>query len=171
MLNRLDTKEELLAQGKEALEKESIAPDDVNHFMQERGGTEIIQKEKMVSILRRPEVTMLDLLKPLTSLNNIFVNRLNELSSDKLKREILEQIEIEIKYDGYINRQQLEVEKFERVEEKIIPEDFDYKKIKTLSTEGREKLMKIKPVSIGQASRIAGVTPSDISVLMVFVGR
>ena len=114
---------------------------------------------------------MLDLLKPLTSLNNIFINRLNELSSDKLKREILEQIEIEIKYDGYINRQQLEVEKFERVEEKIIPEDFDYKKIKTLSTEGREKLMKIKPVSIGQASRIAGVTPSDISVLMVFVGR
>lgn len=87
----------------------------------------------------------------------------------RLYNEVIEQIEIELKYEGYIKRQKEEVERFERFETLQIPNDMDYKKIKSLSTEGREKLIKIKPISIGQASRISGVTPADVSVLMVYL--
>ncbi len=82
---------------------------------------------------------------------------------------MIEQIEIELKYEGYIKRQKEEVERFKRFEMLHIPNDVDYTNIKSLSTEGREKLAKIQPASIGQASRINGVTPADISVLMVYL--
>jgi tRNA uridine 5-carboxymethylaminomethyl modification enzyme len=82
---------------------------------------------------------------------------------------VVKQIEIELKYDGYIKRQKEEVEKFNRFDSLQIPEEIDYNKVKSLSTEGREKLVKVQPVSIGQASRISGVTPADISVLMVYL--
>ena len=89
------------------------------------------------------------------------------LPDTKLRREIIEQIEIDLKYEGYIQRQIEQIEKLEKFENQNIPIDFDYTKIKALSTEGREKLRKVKPESIGQASRISGVTPSDVSILMV----
>ena len=81
----------------------------------------------------------------------------------------IEQVEIELKYEGYIQRQQELVEKMEKLEKINIPLNFNYLNIKTISTEGREKLMKVKPRSIGQATRISGVTPSDISVLLVYL--
>jgi tRNA uridine 5-carboxymethylaminomethyl modification enzyme len=89
------------------------------------------------------------------------------LGEEALGREILEQIEIELKYEGYIQRQVEQIEKFNKFEDQRIPIDFNYGKMKTLSTEGRERLSKVRPESVGQASRISGVTPSDISVLMV----
>jgi tRNA uridine 5-carboxymethylaminomethyl modification enzyme len=89
--------------------------------------------------------------------------------SGRMQREVLEQIEIEMKYEGYIARQQEQVERFEKLESQAIPADFEYARVKSLSVEGREKLMKVRPASIGQASRISGVTPSDVSVLMVYL--
>ena len=89
------------------------------------------------------------------------------LQDRRLSKEVLEQIEIELKYEGYIQRQLEQIEKFDRYEDQRIPIDFGYNKLRALSTEGREKLSRVKPESIGQASRISGVTPSDISVLMV----
>jgi tRNA uridine 5-carboxymethylaminomethyl modification enzyme len=90
-------------------------------------------------------------------------------SDERMRNEVLEQIEIELKYEGYIQRQQEQIERSEAFEDRKIPVDFDYAKIKSLSTEGRERLGKIKPESIGQASRISGVTSSDVSVLMVYL--
>jgi tRNA uridine 5-carboxymethylaminomethyl modification enzyme len=97
-----------------------------------------------------------------------FLN-LRSSTDDQLYAEVIEQIEIELKYEGYIKRQREEVERCKRFEMLHIPNDIEYGKIQSLSTEGREKLKKIQPVSIGQASRINGVTPADISVLMVYL--
>ncbi|TAK59368.1 MAG: tRNA uridine-5-carboxymethylaminomethyl(34) synthesis enzyme MnmG, partial [Bacteroidetes bacterium] len=171
LLKRLNLKEELIKKGEKFIENESVSPDLINMLIRERGGNEITQKEKMASLLRRPEIRLVELLSLSESNSNSFVGAMKELQSAKLRDEIIEQIEIKTKYEGYIKRQQVEVEKFERIEEKFIPEDFDYLKVKALSSEGREKLMKVRPVSLGQASRISGVTPSDVSVLMVYVGR
>ncbi|CUS78259.1 glucose-inhibited division protein A [Candidatus Kryptonium thompsonii] len=85
------------------------------------------------------------------------------------RKDVLRQVEIEVRYEGYIQRQLEEIEKFEKYETMEIPPDFDYNKVKSLSTEAREKLMKVRPRSIGQASRISGVSPADISVLMVYL--
>ena len=101
--------------------------------------------------------------------SSTFFLSLRSSCDDQLYTEVIEQIEIELKYEGYIKRQKEEVERFERFEMLHIPKDIEYGNIKSLSTEGREKLIKIQPVSIGQASRINGVTPADISVLMVYL--
>ena len=96
-----------------------------------------------------------------------FIMKLNEIIQQKIGREVIEQLEIEIKYDGYIRRQEEEIKRFEKFESMRIPENFDYVKINAVSNEGKEKLQRIRPSSIGQASRISGVTSSDVSVLMV----
>ena len=87
----------------------------------------------------------------------------------ELTKQEKEEVEIQIKYEGYIKLQEAQVEKFKKLEEKILPEDLDYEKIKGISLEGRQKLNKFKPHSIGQASRISGVSPADISVLLVYL--
>ena len=87
----------------------------------------------------------------------------------ELSRQEKEEVEIQIKYEGYIKMQEAQVEKFKKLESKILPENIDYEKIKGISLEGRQKLNKLKPHSIGQASRISGVSPADISVLLVYL--
>ena len=84
-------------------------------------------------------------------------------------RAVLEQVEIETKYAGYIERQKNEIAKFERAEHMLIPDDFDYARVHSLSTEGRSKLMQVRPRSVGQAARISGVSSSDVSILMVYL--
>ncbi|MGH2568674.1 MAG: tRNA uridine-5-carboxymethylaminomethyl(34) synthesis enzyme MnmG, partial [Bacteroidota bacterium] len=98
-----------------------------------------------------------------------YFQRLLTRTDKRLVYEVMEQIDIELKYEGYIIRQKEQVERFERYESQQIPQDFNFYKVKALSTEGREKLSRVRPASIGQASRISGVTPSDISVLMVYL--
>ena len=88
-----------------------------------------------------------------------------------MDEEAIEQVEISLKYEGYIQKEKESVEKFNRLEDIRVPENFDYNKIKSISSEGREKLKHIQPKTIGQASRISGVSPSDISVLLVYMGR
>ncbi len=171
MLARLDLKEKLVAEGESYIRNESFDPEFINTLLRERGASEVTQKDKMVSLLKRSEIQVNDLIRITDTRENRLIQELMNLSSEKLKNEILEQIEIETKYDGYIKRQQVEVDKFDRIEGKVIPDDMNYDSIKTLSTEGREKLKKVRPISIGQASRISGVTSSDISVLMIYLGR
>lgn len=88
-----------------------------------------------------------------------------------LNREVMEQTEIQVKYSGYIKKEKVNADKLQRLENIKIPEGFDYSKLKSLSYEAREKLASIQPITISQASRISGVSPSDISVLLVFMGR
>ena len=93
------------------------------------------------------------------------------ISENKIDKEIIEQVEIYLKYSGYIEKEKNNADKLNRLEKVSIPSTFDYAKVKSLSFEAREKLIKIKPTSISQASRISGVSPSDVSVLLVYMGR
>ncbi|MHB1685915.1 MAG: tRNA uridine-5-carboxymethylaminomethyl(34) synthesis enzyme MnmG [Ignavibacteriaceae bacterium] len=135
----------------------------VNPFLASKGSSEIDSTETISRLCKRPELS----LKEILSLNGTTeIPLVKEIIEDKYA---LEQIEIELKYDGYIKRQQEMVERLERYESTKIPLTLNYSSLKAISNEGREKLNKVKPRSIGQASRISGVTPSDISILLVYL--
>jgi tRNA uridine 5-carboxymethylaminomethyl modification enzyme len=136
---------------------------DVNEFLISAGSNEIDSTETISKLCKRPEIN----LKQLLNFNGTLKEKeANDLLTDE---KSLEQVEIELKYEGYIQRQYEAVAKLEKYEETKIPLNFDFAKIKHLSTEGREKLNHVKPRSIGQASRISGVTPSDISILLIYL--
>jgi tRNA uridine 5-carboxymethylaminomethyl modification enzyme len=136
---------------------------DINSFLNENGSNGIDSAETVSKLCKRPE---LSLTKLLTIVDPEEYPIVNELMSDS---PALEQVEIELKYEGYMKRQQETIERVEKYETTKIPSTLNYLILKALSTEGREKLHKVKPRSIGQASRISGVTPSDISILMVYL--
>ena len=149
---------------KEALsyfEKESISPDDINPILEKNNSSPINQKNKISKILSRPQVKFKDLLK---------VKSIKERTKN-INHDGLEQAEIQIKYNGYIQREKETVLKLNKLEGIRIPNFFDYSKLNAISSESREKLNDIKPETIGQASRISGVSPSDINILLVFMGR
>ena len=140
----------------------SVAPDEINELLKSINSSPLNQKVKLKQVLLRPFVNIFNLSDHLYDLYN-FIN--------KYHKDFIEYSEISIKYEGYINREKDLAEKMNRLEDIKINPDFDYNKLKSLSFEAREKLLKIKPVTIGQASRISGVSPSDISVLLVHLGR
>ena len=140
----------------------SVNPQEVDPLFTSIGSSPLKQKIKADTVLSRPGVTLSLLMEA------------SPLLYDQLSgflEENLQQAEIQIKYAGYIKKEKELADKMIRLDDIRLPPDFDYRKIKALSNEGREKLSKSKPVSLGQASRISGVTPADISVLMVFIGR
>lgn len=136
---------------------------NVNSFLEKKGLSEIDSTETISKLCKRPELSVREVINLIVDNNNPLINSL--LQNDKA----LEQVEIELKYEGYIKRQYEMVERMEKYESAKIPLTLNYANIKALSTEGREKLNKVKPRSIGQASRISGVTPSDISILLVYL--
>jgi len=136
---------------------------DVNQYFEKKGLPGIESTETISRLCKRPELSLREILNLNGHVNIKIVNQL--LSDDKS----LEQVEIELKYEGYLKRQTETIEKLERYEGLIIPLNLNYLSLKALSSEAREKLNRIKPRSIGQASRISGVTPSDISVLLVYL--
>jgi tRNA uridine 5-carboxymethylaminomethyl modification enzyme len=142
--------------------KESIEPDEINPILETIGSSPITQKVKMFGILTRPSITLLDFA--------IGSPKVKEFIS-KYDMDSIEQAEILMKYEGYISKENELVDKQTRLEDLVLHDDFDYKRLTSLSAEAREKLTKIKPRTIGQASRISGITPSDISILMVYLGR
>jgi tRNA uridine 5-carboxymethylaminomethyl modification enzyme len=160
---RLIEKEELIKEGLYFIKNRSVKPSEVNSYLERIGSKPIEQSEKLEQIVKRPEVNIAELFE-LESFKSD-----NTLQKLLRRRDALRQVEIEIKYEGYIQRQLEEIERFEKYEAIEIPEDFDYTKVKSLSSEAREKLMRVRPRSIGQASRISGVSPADISVLMVYL--
>ena len=139
----------------ERLQKTVVKPTEkINHFLIEQGTTALSTGTKMAELLKRPEINY-------ESMKAIDKDR------PELSRQEKEEVEIQVKYEGYIKLQEAQVEKFKKLEEKILPEDMDYETIKGISLEGRQKLNKFKPHSIGQASRISGVSPADVSVLLI----
>ena len=138
---------------------------DINPYLISKGSSGIEASETISKLCKRPELTLKEIL-------NFFKKEEHPLINELLNNEEgLEQVEIQLKYEGYIKRQYENVEKLEKYEEAKIPLTLNYLILKSLSTEGREKLHKVKPRSIGQASRISGVTPSDISILLVYLKK
>ncbi len=150
--------------------KESIEPEIINPKLEELGTPPISQKVKLASILLRPQVEIKDIVEAVISTAPNHQDWHRWLSGVEAT-EALEQAEILLKYEGYIEKERETADKLKHVEEMNIWDDFDYKKISSLSNEARQKLSQIRPKTLGQASRISGVSPSDVSVLMVYLGR
>lgn len=141
----------------------SVSVAEANPILEEKASSPISQPDKMFKVFSRPQIDLEDILK--------FEKVKNYVEEHNLDREVIEQAEIQVKYSGYIEKEKNNADKLNRLEDVKIPENFDFSKIKSLSFEAREKLKKIKPVTISQASRISGVSPSDISVLLIHMGR
>lgn len=133
-----------------------------NDMLENLGTTPLHQNVKIISLLSRPQVGINDVRKVSSALDNLLQD---------FDKETIEQAEIKIKYESYFEKEQEIINKMQKMEDKDINPNFDYSQLVSLSKEAREKLLKIKPRTLGQASRISGVTPSDISVLMVHISR
>ena len=147
----------------EYLEKNNTEPKKINKALIRLGEKTINEPTRMSNLLKRPKVSISDL--------KVDINDFKNNLSNYMKDEILFEAETIIKYGGYINRQKEEIDKIKVYEGMIIPENFDYSSIKSLSNESREKFMNIKPQTVGQAQRINGIRPSDISILLVYLKR
>lgn len=148
-----------------ALRSEGVSPNVANPILEEVGSTPLSQQVKLANVIARPHVTMDHILRMSASLKAL-ASDLNKEHEDSV-----EQAEILLKYDGYIAREEEVALKLSRLEELNIPEHVDYRSMGSLSSEAKEKLSAIRPVTIGQASRVSGVSPSDISVLLIHLGR
>lgn len=145
--------------------KESVDPVEVNSRLEELGTDPIRQKVKLHSVLMRPQVAFDDLAKHCLPLKHFLE------AGGPYKQESIEQAEIQMKYEGYIEREEEVANKMLRLEDIGLPDDLDISRLSSLSAEAREKLVSIKPRTLGQASRISGITPADISILMIYLGR
>ena len=162
-INKLNFKTAYINELINTLKSKNIQPNEINPKLESLGESTISRNTRLERLLSRPNIRFEDI-KKAESLEPFF-------QRNTIDQESIEQAEIQIKYSGYIQKEQENVDKFNRLESIKIPEDFDFTKIKSISSEGREKLTKITPTTIGQASRISGVSPSDISVLLVYMGR
>ena len=154
---KFEQKRENIEKEIERLKKLTVKPDkEVNEILKKAGTSELTTGTKMAELLKRTEI------------NYNMLEKIDQ-GRPKLTKQEQEEVEIQIKYEGYIKLQEAQVEKFKKLEAKLLDENLDYEKIKGISLEGRQKLNKFKPHSIGQASRISGVSPADISVLLVYL--
>ncbi len=162
-LKRMEEKQQKSDDFVSFFRKTSFKPEEVNPILESLDSSLVNQSDKLFKVFSRPKLTMDHMLQ------------LDEVSSyvsdHNLDSEVLEQTEIQVKYSGYIEKEKTNADKLLRLENVRIPDNFDYSKLKSLSFEAREKLKSIQPVTISQASRISGVSPADISVLLVYLGR
>jgi len=171
-------KQEIITSEIERLEHEHVGTSkEVQELLAAHESTLLNSGTTLTELIRRPELSY-DIIEPIDKNRNIVDKCVDKCANsvdkslynvDKLKAEVIEQIDINIKYDGYIRRQQKQVEQFKKLETKKIPEDINYDEIKSLRIEAVQKLKQYRPISIGQASRISGVSPADISVLLVYL--
>jgi tRNA uridine 5-carboxymethylaminomethyl modification enzyme len=164
-VERLEEKESMVKEIIDFLSERSVSPDEINGFLKKVDTNIISQKVKAIAIASRPQVEIGALLKALEG-----GEKLEAVNSARF-REISESAEIKIKYEGYIQREKIVADKIMRLESLKIPHDINFNELVSISTEGRQKLSKIKPGSIGQAGRISGVSPSDINILLMYLGR
>jgi tRNA uridine 5-carboxymethylaminomethyl modification enzyme len=162
-IERVRFKEKYIEELRHVILSKNISPDEINPKLNKLGESTISNNTRLAKILSRPNIAFSDIIDA-KSLESFF-------KKNPKDNEAIEQVEIGLKYAGYIEKEKENVEKFNRLEGIQIPEKFKYDSLKSISTEGREKLSKIQPKTIGQASRISGVSPSDISVLLVHMGR
>lgn len=159
---RVEAKEAAAQEIARYFESISVHPDQLNHYLERQGSAPLTQKVKLLGILLRPQIYMTDLRAVLPELD-AYLSRFDQ--------EFVDLAEINMKYAGYIKKEQEMVEKMGRLEEVMLNDHLDYGRLNSLSAEAREKLTRLKPRTIGQASRISGVSPADISVLLVHLGR
>ena len=164
-INSLEEKEELIKELIDFLSEYSVSPEEINDQLIKLDTNPITQKVKAINIAVRPQIKITDLLSWLRSSTNLRAVRSVRFA------EIAESAEIKIKYEGYIQREKVIAEKIKRLESLKIPDDLDYNELLSISTEGRQKLGRIKPVTVGQAGRISGVSPSDVNILLLYLGR
>ncbi|MGV7107947.1 tRNA uridine-5-carboxymethylaminomethyl(34) synthesis enzyme MnmG [Flavobacterium sp. U410] len=141
----------------------SVKPEEANPILESKGSSPMAQPDKMFKVFSRPQLDLEDFKK--------FEKVSEYINEHQLDDEIVEQAEIQVKYSGYIEKEKSHADKLHRLEDVKIPDNFDFDKIKSISIEAKQKLNKIRPKTIAQASRISGVSPSDISVLLIYMGR
>ncbi len=161
-MTRVVTKREQVADVKKVLTTTSVEAEDINGYFAEINSAPISEKQKISKVLLRPNVSLSSLLTVVPGLQN---------SLSRISTDALEQAEIQIKYERYLEKEQEIVDKMSQLENMTIPISFDYDKVSALSNEALQKFKKIKPSTLGQASRISGVNPSDVQILMVYMGR
>ena len=142
----------------------SVSPEEINSTLERKGTSKIKQKVKAPSVISRPGILIKDVVDISEKLKAF-------IEANRLNYDCMEQVEIDIKYSGYIEREKENANKLKRLEYVKIPEDINYFKFSSLSNESKEKLNEIRPIDIGQASRISGIKPSDISILLIYLGR
>ncbi|MCL2561402.1 MAG: FAD-dependent oxidoreductase, partial [Rikenellaceae bacterium] len=166
-----DCRHEIYTQKKSLLEslirfirEYSVSPNEISSYLKSVDSAQITQKRKLYELLLRNEVSLLGLIDAISPLREL-------ISSDAYTSEIIEEAELQIKYKGYIEREKHIAEKLTRLENIRIASDFDYNSLTSLTIEARQKFSRIRPSTIGQASRIPGVSPADINVLLIYFGR
>ena len=162
-LKRMEEKHEKAEKFVQFFKNTSVTKEEANPVLSSKNSALVKQQDKMFKLFARPNITIDDVRR--------FKLVDQYISQNNLDHEVIEQAEIQVKYSGYINKERNNADKLSRLEYVKIPENFDYSQIKSMSMEAREKLKEIQPTSIAQASRISGVSPNDISVLLVFMGR
>ena len=162
-LKRMEEKQDKSNQFVNFFKSTSVKPDEVNPILTQKKSAPVKQQDKMFRLYARPNITIDDMLK---------INAVSSyVKANSLDNEVIEQTEIQVKYAGYIEKEKNNADKLNRLEHVKIPDDFNFMDLKSMSMEARQKLNNIKPVTISQASRISGVSPNDISVLLVYLGR
>ncbi len=162
-LKRMEVKQSKASNFVQFFKDTSVTPEEINPILESKDSAKVKQQDKMFKLYARPNITIEDMRK--------VVSVDKYISDNKLDSEIIEQTEIQVKYAGYIEKEKNNADKLNRLENVKIPSNFDYSKLKSMSMEARQKLAEIQPVTISQASRISGVSPNDISVLLVYLGR
>ena len=162
-LKRMEEKQEASDKFVNFFRTTSVKPDEANPVLESKNSALVKQSDKMFKLFSRPNITTEDMRN--------FKAVENYIQENDLDREVIEQTEIQIKYSGYIEKEKNNADKLNRLEDVKIPKNFDYSLLKSMSFEAREKLTNIQPVTISQASRISGVSPADVSVLLVYLGR
>ncbi len=161
-MQRVEKKQEATSEIIDLLKNSSIEPQEIDNYLMEKGTTALPQKMKLEKIVLRPQISLLDMTEHVAAVKAMLGN---------YEDEFLEQAEISVKYEGYIEKEKELVRKMQKVEKLKLKPDFDYNSIPSLSIEARQKLNKIKPETVGQAGRISGVSPADIAVLMVYLSK
>ena len=161
-MEKVIAKQHDLESAKAALKEISIEPDEINGFLESVCSSPLVNRQKAAQILLRPNIGLNEMMQAVPKLQEVL---------KQFNRETIEQVEIQTKYDTYIEKEKELVAKMSQLEDLMIPENFNYEKLLSLSNEARQKFTKIKPRTLGQASRISGVNPSDVQILMVFMGR
>ena len=162
-LKRMEYKQDASDKFVTFFKETSIRADVANPILEAKGSSPMTQGDKMFKVFSRPQIDLADILK--------FEAVTNYIEENNLDQEVIEQAEIQVKYSGYIEKEKNHADKVNRLEDVRIPDNYDFDKIKAISIEARQKLTKIRPTTIAQASRISGVSPSDISVLLIHMGR
>jgi tRNA uridine 5-carboxymethylaminomethyl modification enzyme len=161
-MRRVEEKQKNVAEIRQILNAHSIEPDEINAFLMEIESAPLVEKQKAAKLVLRPNISLQQILNNSAALQTKIAHQ---------EVEFIEQAEIQVKYERYIEKEKEIVDRMATLENQLIPDNFDYDKVSALSIEALQKFKKIRPLTLGQASRISGVNPSDIQILMVYMGR